>query len=343
MKQNGTKSTMRDVALAAGVSLQTVSRVLNGGDHVKPTTRAHIHAAMKKLNYQPNEAARVLRGQRAKTIGLIVPDLADPFFAACAHAIQQVAADSDYMTFVLTWERKPGLERTAIRLMAERNVAGLLIIPSEPSSADSLAGMVAERIPVVTLDRILEGSGCAEVTVDNIKAAKAAVEHLVAHGHKRILAIGYDCDTSTVAERISGYRLAMANARLKPEVTRCRARDTVQVQLIERLKTKPLPTAIFTLSDVVTIHVLHVLNRGKIEIPKAMALISFDDFELAPLLKVPVTAIRQSGDEMGRTAARLLFDQIRSGEVPSSPPRMLLGTELILRRSCGCNQLPAAG
>jgi LacI family transcriptional regulator len=336
MKRETRKATIRDVASAAGVGLQTVSRVLNGGRYVKPTTSARIQAAIKRLNYQPNEAARVLRGQRAKTIGLIIPDLADPFFSSCAHAIQQVATARDYMTFVLTSEWKPGLEGLEIRMMAERNVSGLLIIPSEGKSAPVMAEIMASGIPVVTLDRALDGVGCGEVAVDNFRAAKTAIEHLIGHGHQRILAMGYDSGAATVTQRIAGYSSAIADAGFKPDVLQCHSRDGVQLELLKRLDRKIAPTALFTLGDVVTIRALHALNSRNICIPDEIALIGFDDFELAPLLKVPVTAIRQSGDEMGRTAANLLFEQIQSGKPPSKL-KVVLPTELIIRRSCGCN------
>ena len=332
------RATIKDVALTAGVGLQTVSRVLNGGHYVKASTAARIQRAIKKHAYQPNEAARMLKGQRARTIGLILPDLGDPFFSACAHAIQEVATAERYMTFVLTAERKPGLEAREIAMMVGRNISGLLIIPSETHSMSVLAELLDAGIPVVTLDRRISSHSSGEVVVDNEEGTRIAIEHMIQHGHKRILALGYDAKSSTIEDRIKSYRTTMTASGLKPEVLLSDSRATVPAQLAKRLDIKPMPTAIFCLNNVVALMTLAVLDARGIEIPQKMAVIGFDDCDFASLLKVPLTAVRQPAGELGRQAARLLFQQIHDGNASSSRTRtrIVLPTELIIRESCGC-------
>jgi DNA-binding LacI/PurR family transcriptional regulator len=248
----------------------TVSRVVNGGQLVNAATATRVRAAIKKLGYQPNEAARMLKGQSSKTIGLIVPDLADTFFSICAHAVQQMAAKQGYLTLLLASERDRDSEAKELAMMMSRNIAGILIVPSSPDSIGQLQDARSRGVPVVMLDRTFPG----------LDAGK----------------------------------------------------------LVKRLRSPNPPTALFTLNNVTTIDVLQTLQRESIQVPQKVAIIGFDDFELATLLTVPLTAVRQPAAELGRTAAHLLLDWIRSRNPEKHPehPQIVLPTELIIRRSCGC-------
>src|SRR6185369_10185429 len=147
-KQRSGSPTIADVARQSGVGVMTVSRVLNGGKLVKPETAAHVRAAIRKLGYEPNEAARILKGQSARTIALIVPDLADTFFSICAHAVQQMAAKHGYMTLLLASERDPESEAKELAMIKSRNIAGILIVPSNPNCVSQLGELRARGIPV---------------------------------------------------------------------------------------------------------------------------------------------------------------------------------------------------
>jgi LacI family transcriptional regulator len=330
--------TIADVARECGVGVMTVSRVVNGGKLVSTETATRVRAAIRKLHYVPNEAARILKGQSPRTIGLIVPDLADTFFSICAHAVQQLAAKQGYLTLLLASERDRDAEARELDMMMSRNVAGILLVPSSPASIAQLLDVRAQGLPVVMMDRTFPGLDAGEVMVENEQGAKKAVNHLVEHGHRRILCVGYDSQFNSIGQRISGYEKAMVDAGLKPEFIITGEGTATGSQLLKRLRTAKAPSAIFTLNNVTTINVLNVLRRENITVPDDIAIIGFDDFEAAPLLAVPLTAVRQPAAELGRSATRLLLDWIRSRSLDSRPvhSRIVLPTELVLRRSCGC-------
>lgn len=196
----------------------TVSRVINNHPSVKATTRRKVLAAITALGYQQNEAARLLKGRRARTIGLIVPDLSDIFFATCAHTVQQIARAHDLMTLIVASERDADLEVKQAELMASRMVSGLLIVTSSKDGDERLRRLQVSGLPIVAFDRPLAGLESDSVIVENRAGAEAAVEHLIAHGHKRIACAGYDQEVYTINERIRGYKYRMQLEKLKPQV-----------------------------------------------------------------------------------------------------------------------------
>ncbi len=339
-KRRNTGPTITDVAREAGVAIMTVSRVVNGGSYVSPATEKRVRAAIRRLGYTPNEAARMLKGQRARMIGLVVPDLADPFFATCANAVQEVASQHGYMTLIVTSERSVEIESDEIAMMAARRIAGLLIVPSRVGPDKRLRELQQAEIPVVALDRTLEGIDAGEVVVENAGGAEAAVRHLIEHGHRRIACIGYDSRVYAIHQRILGYRRAMRAAGLKPEVwTNLMTAAAAEALLRRRWAADDHPTALFTLNNVTTVHALQAIRAIRLRMPADLAMIGFDDLELAPLLDTPLTAVRQPALELGRSAGRLLFEMIkrpRDGGITHPPRRITLPTELILRASCGC-------
>jgi LacI family transcriptional regulator len=334
--------TITDVAREASVAIMTVSRVVNGGSYVSPATEKRVRAAIRRLGYTPNEAARMLKGQRARMIGLVVPDLADSFFATCANAVQEVAGTHGYMTLIVTSGRSVETESNEIAMMAARRIAGLLIVPSRSGADKRLRELQQAEIPLVALDRTLEGVDAGQVIVENAGGAEEAVRHLIAHGHRRVVCIGYDAKVYTIHQRILGYRRAMKEAGLKSEMWTNLTTSAGTEALLRRLMSESdRPTALFTLNNVTTIHALQAVRAMQLRLPDDLAMIGFDDFELAPLLDTPLTAVRQPALELGRSAARMLFDMIRhsrDGATDNKPERrIVLPTQLILRASCGCN------
>lgn len=337
--------TIADVARESGVGTMTVSRVINGGKLVKNVTAARVRAAIDKLGYEPNEAARILKGQSARIIGLIVPDLADTFFSICAHAVQEMAAKNGYLTLLLASERDRDSEAKELAMMKSRNVAGILIVPSSSGCIGHLKELQARGIPVVILDRTFPGLTASEVMVENREGASKAVNHLLDHGHSSILCVGYDSQFNSVGQRIEGYESAMLTAGLKPQFLVLGESSLIGPQVVKRLRSPKPPTALFTLNNVTTINVLSTLQREKIQIPGEVAIIGFDDFDLASLLAVPLTAVRQPAAELGRSATRLLLDGIRSRHsgLGSASTRVVLPIELVIRRSCGCEAIRKFG
>ncbi len=316
----------------------TVSRVVNGGNYVSASVQKRVREAIEKLGYQPNEAARILKGQKARIIGLIVPTLADTFFSTCANAVQEVATRYGYMTLIQTSSSRTEVETTEIDMMVSRNVAGLILIPMEQKASGRLAEVQASGVPIVTLDRVVKGLNANEVLVENALGAEEAVRHLIWHGHKQIACLGYDTELLSIHERIQGYTNAMREAGLQPQIWKVDSSKSIPAILQRKLEGAQGPTALFTLNNVTTIQTLHALQTMGIKLPKDLALAGFDDLELASLLTVPITVVRQSAHELGRTGAKLLFDMIRSGVSPKEMPktRLILPTELVIRNSCGC-------
>ena len=321
----------------------TVSRVVNGGNLVSPRTIARVRAAIHRLGYEPNEAARILKGHSARIIGFILPDLADPFFSICAHAVQQFAAKQGYTTLLLASERDSDREAYALAMMKARSVAGILIVPTSRNSVSQLQELQARGIPVVVLDRTFPGLQAGEVTVENEKGAQRAVKHLIEHGHRSILCVAYDSQFNSVSQRMSGYEKTMRQAGLKPEFLVVDEIPAVSARVVRRLRAPKPPTALFTLNNVATVQVLLALQREQIGVPQDVAIIGFDDFDLAPLLAVPVTAVRQPAAQLGQSATRVLLDWIRrprGSDASSLQAQVILPTELIIRRSCGCQPAP---
>lgn len=332
--------TIADVASACGVGTMTVSRVINGKKHVSAEMVQRVEEAITRLNYQPNEAARTLKGRTSRTIGLIVPSLSDPFFSQCAHAVQQVAAEQGYMTMLFACEANRNVEAEELSQMRSRNIAGILIVPSGENSVEQLRELRRNGMPVVMIDRTFAGIDVGEVMVENLEGAFRATNHLIDHGHRRILCVGYDREYNSIGQRIDGYKKAMQTAGLQPQYLLVKRGVPIGPRVITALHSPKPPTAIFTLNNVTSVAVLSALKREEIRIPQQVAIIGFDDFDLASLLAVPLTAVRQPAAELGRHATRMLIDSLRAGDsADRMPSRIVLPTELVLRQSCGCEPI----
>lgn len=331
------RPTMTDVARVAGVGTVTVSRVLNGAAYVAPKTADRVYRAIKKLGYRPNEMARALRGNKSRTIGVIVPYLYDPFLAACAHAINTVARQNGYSVILATSNEDAEVEYSEAQLMLQRHVEGLLVIPAD--TRHSRLGLPEfEKTPIVTLDRPLPTAGYDAVLVENQSGTEQAVEHLIVqHHHKRIIFLGFDENLYTMHVRYEGYMRAMLQHGLKPEpFLQCSTQEEVAAAVGKLLKQKKPPTAFFTANNLTIRYLLHVLQDLHIKIPEEIAVAGFDDFEMADLLHPTLTVVRQSAPELGRVAAGLLFDRLKEHEVAHRGQRIILPVELVIRRSCGC-------
>lgn len=335
--RHGSAPTVADVARLAGVGAITVSRVVNGNGYVSTEKRKQIKAAIKKLGYRPNQAARVLKGNRARMIGLIVPDLSDPFFGMCAAAVEEFAVQHGYMTLIVASQKNAEVEKNEVDMMASQNIAGLIIVPSLPN--DRLEALASSEIPIVAVDRPLAGLPADEVVVDNLGGGRMAVEHLVWHGHRKIACIGYDKNFYSIRQRIQGYTNVLKAAGLKPDIyDEASTPEEVSKIIHSWIRLKDRPSAVFSLNNVTTLRVLQSIKEEGFTIPDSMALVGFDDFSLAPLLSPPLTAIRQPAQVLGRQAAKLLLERIENAAdtLERTGIKIVLPVELIIRMSCGC-------
>lgn len=331
---------MTDVARLAGVSAMTVSRVLNEHRSVSEETRQKVDAAVKQLRYQPNELARSLREQRSRQIGVLVPYLFDPFFATCGHIISTVAQQHSYSVVLSTTHENSKSEFDEASRMLRRNVEGLIVIPAQIRDGKSLLLEPSfQQLPIVTLDRPVEGGRFTSVLVENERGAQIGTEHLLRLGQRRIAYIGLTNELYTMRMRQGGYIAAMTEAGLKPEIAILTgvldgALETVRKLLAQR---RP-PTAFFCANNLVTQQVLHSLQKMNLQPPHPIALVGFDDFDAADLIRPGITVIRQPTEQLARQAAKVLFDHLQGQPLSSSgnnARRVTLPVELVVRGSCG--------
>jgi LacI family transcriptional regulator len=333
---NSKSVTLMDVAKAAGVATVTVSRCLNQHPSVSESTAKKVRAAVKKLGYSPNLAARMLMGQPSNAIGLIVPNLADFFYGQVAHSIQEEARNRGLLVWIAASNSDQGMESVIINQMKQHKVDGILLIPAD---GDMLVRKFDQGPPLVMLDKPVLNSVCDTVIVENRKASHEAVEHLLWHGYKRIVCIsGEDPAVYTHRERIAGYEDAMRSHQLPVEViSRSKTVGEIHEVIRAAMNKSSRLDAIFTTNNVTTIHAMEALAGLRIQIPKGVALIGFDDFELASLTRPSVTVVSQPGAELGKQAARLLFQRMLADE-DTKEITIALQATLIIRESCGCKR-----
>lgn len=333
--QNGRngKATLVDVAKYAGVSLKTASRVLNNEPDVSDVTAERVRAVMDRLGYHPNLLARGLKTRASSIIGMIVPDISDPFTAAAIHAVMQVARERNYTVVLTCSDGSPQTEQAQIEILLRRQIEGLIVMPADQRSA-YLANLNTHNLPVIAFDQPIPNREIPAVAVTNREGARLAVEHLLGHGYKRILAVGAKAHLHTISRRLLGYREAVDRAGCaRMELIAGIEQDIEHPALHRFLSGKNGAEAIFTLNSVATVRLLHLLGEENLQIPKDVALACFDDFDLASAFSPSLTVVKQPVALLGRRSAELLFDQ---KENPRTSVRIKLPTELIIRNSCGC-------
>lgn len=340
------RARMRDVAELAGVGTMTVSRVINSSVPVSDEVRARVLDAIAKLDYRPNEIARSLRESRTRSIGVIVPNFYDTFFASCANAISLVAQRQGYSVMFTTSTEDAESEYREASLLASRNIEGLVVIPAWFGTSQ-LSRPEFASLPIIALDRPLSvrhevSAFRGSVMVDNAGGARLAVEHLIVHGHSRILYLSLSNDLFTLKSRHQGYQQVMRAACLEPEgYFECASPEST-LDLLRGLKAElRMPTAIFSSNNLVTQYVLHALATLKLNVPGDVAIVGFDDLQMFDIFMPPVTVVRQPVEDLGRAAAEMLLEHLRSSDSVQTPTfqncsDVVLPVELLIRRSCGC-------
>ncbi|MFP3989818.1 LacI family DNA-binding transcriptional regulator [Streptomyces sp. E11-3] len=327
---------MKDVAARAGVGLKTVSRVVNGEPGVTPDTERRVQEAIEALGFRRNDSARVLRKGRTASIGLVLEDLADPFYGPLSRAVEEVARAHGALLINGSSAEDPERERELALALCARRVDGLVIIPAGTDQR-YLEPEIKAGVATVFVDRPAGGIDADVVLSDSFGGARDGVAHLIAHGHRRIGFIGDQPRIHTATERLRGYRAAMEDAGLPVHEDWVSLGSTAPGRVrvaAEAMLTGAEPvTAVFAGNNRVTVTVVRVLAAQ----PRPVALVGFDDFELADLLRPGVTVIAQDAALLGRTAAHRLFARLDGDAGP--PARTQLATRLIPR---GSGELPPA-
>jgi LacI family transcriptional regulator len=327
---------MRDVAELAGVGTMTVSRVLSRSVPVSDETRQRGERATATPHFRPNEVARSLREARTRSIGIIVPEFTDPFFALCAQAASQAAKEHAYSFMMTTSEENPETEYAEANRMLRRHVEGLIVIPAA-NGASRLTQPEFTSIPIVAIDRPIRGSHFSTVLVENKLGTRMAVQHLFDHNHRHIAFLGLSDKLFTLNARRVAYAEMMEQAGLVPEAYPNCATQQQTLDLLRSLQEEGrLPTALFIANHPVMHFVLHALHELRIKVPETIALVGFDDFEMADLVQPTVTVVRQPLEELGRVAAAILFERLQDISCSARAKRRVLPVELVVRQSCGC-------
>ncbi|MCD9141307.1 LacI family DNA-binding transcriptional regulator [Streptomyces albireticuli] len=327
---------MKDVAARAGVGLKTVSRVVNGEPGVTPDTERRVRDAITALGFRRNDSARILRKGRTASIGLVLEDLADPFYAPLNRAVEEVARAHGALLINGSSAEDAERERELALAFCARRVDGLIVIPAG-SDHRYLEPEIAAGVATVFVDRPAGLLDADVVLSDSFGGAREGVAHLVAHGHRRIGFLGDQPHIHTATERLRGYRAAMADAGLPVDDAWVSLGTTAPERVrreAERMLGGPRPvTALFAGNNRVTVTVVRVLATAR----RPVALVGFDDFELADLLSPGVTVVAQDAARLGRTAAERLFRRLDG--VLEPPRRVELPTRLVVR---GSGELPPA-
>ncbi len=328
--------TLADVARKATVSIKTASRVLNEESSVSSKTAARVRTAMARLGYQPNELARGLKSRRSTTIGIIVKNLSDPFVSSAVKAVARVASANGFMVVLASSGGNPDVERSAVENLIRRQVDGLVISPiGTPRS--NFADLIPAGLNVITLDQPIHKSAFDSVMIDNRRSSENAVQHLLSHGYRRIVALGILPHLHTTSQRIAGYRDAMQAAGVEARTGIADHEGMITPSWIrDALFDGNRADAVICMNWVCTMSTLRGLKQLHKCLIKDVAFLSFDDFDLADTMTPTISAVRQPTEAFGYESARLLFERIK-GEFTGRARSIILPTELILRESCGCS------
>lgn len=340
-------ATMTDVARHAGVSVATVSHVLNDTRPVLPHTRQAVLDAVEELGYTPNTLARSLVTSRTRSIGLAVSAISNPYFTEILQGVEAAALEHGYSLLIADPHDDPAHERKVVQLLHERRVEGLIVAPSA-RPRELLTYLGRHRVPAVFLDRLVDdpaddgGPRFDQVCAESTGPTSRLVEHLAGLGHRRIALVAGLPGLSTTAERITGYRHGLASAGL-PYDERILVHGDSRSEGAERATASLLalgsrPTALVTANNAMTIGALRALRAHGLSVPGDIALCCFDDFAWADLFSPRLTAVAQPSRDIGARAMRVLLDRLAEPDRPARTER--LPCAFVHRTSCGCPDEP---
>ncbi len=338
---------LSDVARLAGVGNATVSRVLNGGQNVSPETARRIGEIIRELGYKPNRAARSLKGASSGIIGMIVPSISDMFFSRCAEAVEEIVRENGGMLIVTASHNNSLAVLDSFHQLMLHQIDGLILVQSAQHEESLLHELETANIPVVGIDRPLPGKRFTSVVCANFEGARSGTAHLLEHGYVHVVSVGINSGLYTMRERHQGYLAAMREAGRSPVHSEVSDLASAREVLARALSRGERPVAIFAGNNLTARYLLEAATQLRLRMPQDLAMLSFDDFDLADALNPPMSVVQQPVDDLGRQAAKLLFRQMDGGGsgTPAATaedpgPTLTLPTRLVLRGSCGCHLQP---
>ncbi|MDX2185515.1 MAG: LacI family DNA-binding transcriptional regulator [Opitutaceae bacterium] len=337
---SGARPTIRDVASRAGVSTATVSRVLAGLGGASAAVTRKITKAAQTIGYRPNLSARGLRAKRRMLVGLVLPNLRNPFFTDLAHGVEEFLGKSGYTLLLGHSAEVAEREQRHMQVFVDEGVAGIVIVPSNAPGADYVA-MATAGVPLVAVDRAPTGLPCDLVNTDNRTSARVAALHLLRLGYREIAFVNGPPNLDVSRARLAGVRDAIAETKSRPADLVVVNGDFQQAggsaAMRELLVRRHAPRAVIVANNLMTLGALEVLHSRGLRIPEDIAIVCFDDMPWATSLRPPMTAIAQPAEELGRIAASLLLERLQT---PDRPPRTItLSNTLNVRASCGALQV----
>jgi len=330
--------SIREVAAHAGVSVATVSNVLNRPDIVAKPTRDRVQASISELGFVRNESARQLRAGRSRTIGLVVLDVANPFFTDLARGVEDEANKAGLAVILCNSDDQERKEKRYLDVLEQHRVHGVLITPVVGASA-RLASLQRRGTPVVLVDSRSSSRGQCSVAVDDVMGGDLAMSHLLEAGRERIAYIAGPTSIRQVADRYEGALRAFRRAGLAPEALTVIQAGALNVSAgqqagaeLAALPAAARPIAVFCANDLIALGVLQEMTRNHIRVPEDISIIGYDDIDFAAAAAVPLTSVRQPRQELGHTAARLLLDEA-AGDETHQHRQVIFEPELVIRQS----------
>lgn len=328
-------STIGDVAKRAGVSTMTVSRVINNSGYISQDTRQRVELAIAELGYVPNALARSLRFKQTKTIALVLTDITNPFFTTVARGVEDMASEHGFSVMFCNTDESQADEAEYLSVVVQKQVDGVLLVPA--ASAPESAAFLRERsVPFVVLDRRIRG-----VTVDNVRGDSEQgnydlAAHLLALGHRRIAMLSGPPAVTTAADRVAGYRRALADYSVPVDDALILhgpyTLDSGYALAQAVLNLEPRPTALIAANNFIAIGALRGLRAAGVSVPQDMSMVAFDDLPEAIVIDPFFTVVAQPAYEMGQKAMSLLLRRLAGGG-PETPQEIILPTQLIVRES----------
>ncbi|MFB9329990.1 LacI family DNA-binding transcriptional regulator [Paenibacillus aurantiacus] len=326
------KATIYDVAKEAGVSIATVSHVINGKGKISKERREEIRRIMVRMGYKPSMIASALTGKKTYALGLLVPDISNPFFAEIARAVEDEGQRHGYSVFICSTDNKDEKVEHYAALLQQKNVDGV-IIGTGLKELSALDPLLHGGIPTAFLAREIPSAQVPSVVVDDHAGGAAAAAHLIALGHRKFAVLAEEESVSSSRERVRGFRqtLAAAGIVLDPALVRSSGMKESMNQALELLQGDDRPTAIFCCNDMLAIGALRAAKQLGLRIPRDCSIVGFDDTVLASVTDPPLTTIAQPIEQMGQTVVRLLVRLIEQPE--ERPERIVLTPALSIRQS----------
>ncbi len=326
-------ANLRDVARQAGVSVGTVSNVLNRPDVVSPKTLERVQKTIAQLGFVPNGFARQLRSGYSRTIGLVVPDVANPFFTEVARGVEDAASKRDYAVFLCNSDESLEKENKYLSVLIQQQVRGVLITPSD-SKSHQYENLRERGISVALLDTETKNASQCSVSVDDVRGGEIAIEHLASLGHKEIAWVTGPETIPQVADRTAGVMRAAKIAKVEVSTIRVALMNSAQgTDAVKKiLALKKLPSAIFCGNDLLAFGVMRgLLDAGK-KIPEDASLLGYDDIAFGNSAAVPLSSISQPAYQLGVTAAELLISECEENEVHAHQ-QIKFQPQLVMRAS----------